>query len=348
MSGYRMVFWFSGDIYGGSAGPNSTDETSLTAYLNEGGRLFLSSQDYLYDMGLTTFGSTYLGIGSYSDDSGNATAKVGVVGDPIGNGLGSLSLTYPSGFSDYGDIVTAGAGASQAFKSSSNVNLDVDKASGEWKTVFFGTDWAPIYNNNAANGITVLQRIVDWFGGCCGAANILSVTADITYCEVTFGAQLAGTPPFTYDWDFGAFGASADPTPTVDYGVDGTFPYTLTVSNCSDASSDMVTGTVTVDCCDGVTDAGFSWAPGQPLAGEEVVFTGVASGTVPIMFDWAFGDGTTGQGVVVTHTYTFSDTYTVVMTATNDCGVGVVDHEVVVVQLPQRYYIYLPIVVREP
>jgi hypothetical protein len=166
LSGYKMVFWYSGDAFGSTAGPNSTDEANLTQYLNNGGRLFLSSQDYLYDWGLTTFGSTYLGIGSYTDDSGNATAKVGVAGDPIGGGLGPYTLTYPASFTDYGDIVTAGTGASQAFRSSTNVNLDVDKASGTWKTVFFGTDWVPIYNNNAANGITVLQRIVDWFGGC--------------------------------------------------------------------------------------------------------------------------------------------------------------------------------------
>jgi len=165
--GYKMVFWFSGDAYGSTAGPNATDEANLTAYLGAGGRLFLSSQDYLYDWGLTTFGQNYLGIATYSDDVGDATGQIGIAGDPIGDSLGPFSLTYPSGFSDYGDIVNAGAGASVAFKATNNSNnLDVDKASGDWKTVFFGTDWVAVYNNNSANGITVLQRIVDWFGGC--------------------------------------------------------------------------------------------------------------------------------------------------------------------------------------
>jgi len=167
LQGYKMVFWFSGDKYGDSAGPNSTDEANLTSYLNDGGRLFLSSQDYLYDFGLTPFGSNYLGIGSFTSDSGDATSIIGLAGDPIGDGLGPFSLTYPSGFTDYGDIVNPGAGASAAFKANNNANkLDVDRAGGEWKTVFFGTDWAPIYNNNAANGKLVLQRVIDWFGGC--------------------------------------------------------------------------------------------------------------------------------------------------------------------------------------
>ena len=251
LSGYNMVFWFSGDLWGGTAGPSSTDETNLAAYLDAGGNLFLSSQDYLYDVGLTTFGSTYLGIGSYSDDSGNATAKVGVAGDPIGNGLGPFSLTYPAGFSDYGDVVTAGAGASQAFKSSSGVNLDVDKAGGAWKTVFFGTDWVPIYNNNAANGITVLQRIVDWFGGCEPPCNPPS-GADFTWTPATpylgqvvsFSGNAAGTAPISYAWTFGDGDTGAGQAPTHTYTTPGTYVVTMTASNA--CGSQAVQHSITV------------------------------------------------------------------------------------------------------
>jgi len=167
LQGYRMVFWFSGDTYGGTSGPNSIDETDLAAYLDAGGNLFLSAQDYLYDrQGVTPFGQTYLGIGSYSEDAGNAGSITGVTGDPVGNGLGPFPMTYPSGFTDYGDSVTAGNGGSQAFRSQSSVNLDVDKTNGTWHTLFFGTDWVPVANNNAANGRAVLQSAINWFGGC--------------------------------------------------------------------------------------------------------------------------------------------------------------------------------------
>ncbi|MBN1135941.1 MAG: S8 family serine peptidase, partial [Anaerolineae bacterium] len=426
--GYKMVFWFSGDTYGGTAGPNGADETDLAAYLDAGGRLFLSSQDYLYDMGLTTFGSTYLGIGSYTNDSGNAAAKVGVAGDPIGDGLGPFSLTYPSGFSDFGDIVTAGAGASQAFRSSSSVNLDVDKASGLWKTVFFGTDWVPIYNNNAANGVAVLQRIVDFFGGCgceavhdadfvweppdpaagepvrfdgtaagdapigfawdfgdgssgtgatvthtftyaydhtvtmtatnacgqdvvshtlyleCLPVEILDVTVEVSGCIAALSAELGGTPHYSYTWDFSAFGVSTDESPIVDFGLSGTYPYTLTVANCGGACSDTVTGTVTVECCEEVYNPSFTWEPVTPLEDQEVTFTGVASGTPPITFTWDYGDGTFGAGQMVTHTYAAGGVYTVVMTATNCAGSTATDTHAIVVR--SKTYIYLPIVVR--
>lgn len=170
MAGYRHVFWFSGDQYSSGtpkAGPSAADEAALAAYLQGGGRLFLSSQDYLYDRGLTSFAQTFLGVAGYTNDQGDATQMVGMAGDPIGGGLGPYPLAYPPGFTDYGDILYVGPGASVAFRSSANGNqLVLDKDGGSWRTVFFGTSWVPIYYANAANGRQVLERVLEWFGGC--------------------------------------------------------------------------------------------------------------------------------------------------------------------------------------
>ena len=433
LAGYAIVIWFSGDTYGGTAGPNSSDESNLASYLDDGGHLFLSSQDYLYDQDLTPFGQTYLGIGSYTNDSGNATTKYGVSGDPIGGGLGPYALTYPSGFSDYGDIVNAASGASVAFRSASSGGngLDIDKDGGDWQTVFFGTDWVPIYNNNAANGRQVLDRILTWFGGCpvcepptaaaftwtpldpvagevitftatasgtapflfqwafgdggagvgsptgytyaaagdytvtltatnacgsdqdsalisvaeppCGPVQIVTVTTDIAGCQVTFGADFAGTPPYTWEWDFGAFGTSTETNPLVDFGASGTYPYTLTAAN--DCGADLWAAEVTVECavCDPVEIVTVTTA----IAGCEVTFGAAFTGTAPYTWAWDFGALGTSTATNPLVAFGASGTYPYTLTAENDCGEDLWTDTVTVDCAPPTVWkIYLPLVSR--
>ncbi len=438
LQGYSIVIWFSGDKYGGSAGPNAADEANLAAYLDGGGRLFLSSQDYLYDFGLTGFGQTYLGIGSYTNDGGNATTKYGVAGDPIGDGLGPYPLSYPSGFTDYGDIVNAGAGASVAFRSQAGGgnNLDVDKDGGAWKTLFFGTDWVPIYNANAANGAQVLQRIIDWFGGwecppasevsftwqppdpvagqevtftgtatgtppllfrwdlgdgstatgpqvvhtfagpgdytvtltatnACGSdttgevvtvlpapcepVQILEVLTATAGCVVTFSAGLAGDPPFVYGWDFGPFGSSSEPAPAVDLGQSGTYPYTLTVTNCDGASVDTFSGQVTVECpvaCEPVSILTVT----HEVSGCAVTFGADLTGALPFTFSWDFGVVGGSADPSPTVDFGLGGAYPYTLTVWNCGGLysDTVTGTVVVECAPvERFYIYLPLLLRE-
>lgn len=175
MAGYDVVIWFSGDndAYGG---PTTADETALGAFLEGGGSLFLSSQDYLHKMGLTNFSRNYLGVASYQWPVGHASTAYGVPGDPIGGGLGPYPLLAPSQFLDYGLAVNPAAGAFVAFRSaaSGGNNLDVDKDGGNWKTVHFGTEWALIQNASATNGQAVMQRILNWFGGSQTGAPVFS------------------------------------------------------------------------------------------------------------------------------------------------------------------------------
>jgi serine protease AprX len=212
--GYKMVLWFSGDKSGDSAGPNATDETNLAAYLDAGGNLFLSSQDYLADFGLTSFGQDYLGIAAFEDNEGDATTKYGMPGDPIGSGLGPYPLSYPDQFTNNrGDLIYASPGTSIAFRNSTGGNiLDIDKESGNWKTVFFGTSWVLVNDYSTANGTQLLGRIVEWFGGCepqidlsktvgtdpntCATTDNIAVSAgsEVTYC---YQATNIGTLTFT-------------------------------------------------------------------------------------------------------------------------------------------------------
>ena len=165
MQGYPVIIWFSGDDFGvGSddAGPNATDEANLGAYLDAGGALFLSSQDYLYDMGLTSFGRNYLHVGSFVSDEGH-TVMTGIAGDPIGDGRGPYTLNYPlSNYSDdvHGDGAT---GSSEAFLGNQeNMPTAVDYDSGTFRTVFFGWPWEALQNADSTAGTELLEVILDW------------------------------------------------------------------------------------------------------------------------------------------------------------------------------------------
>ena len=86
--------------------------------------------------------------------------------------------------------------------------------------------------------------------------------------------------------------------------------------------------------CEPVHDAIFSRTPLTPTVGQLVTFTASASGTAPISFTWAMGDGVTKTGAIVTHAYAATGTYTVLLTATNDCGQDVATRTLTVVCTP--------------
>lgn len=173
MAGHRIVIWWSGDKFGSPsdpwAGPNTTDEAELTTYLNSGGHLFLDSQDYLFDMGLTAFGMTQLGIASYSnDDNSFANSILGEPSDPIGGAYPNLPVSSPPGFSSFYDIVNPDATARIAFRSGDGANpgtpTNIYKVDG--RTVFFTTAWTSVYHANPANGQALLGTILAFLGGC--------------------------------------------------------------------------------------------------------------------------------------------------------------------------------------
>ena len=62
----------------------------MDAYLDGGGNFFLSSQDYLYEFGLTPFGQNYLHIASFSSDVGDADFDRRCTGQNCGEWIGTI------------------------------------------------------------------------------------------------------------------------------------------------------------------------------------------------------------------------------------------------------------------
>ncbi len=108
---YDAIVWFSGDEFGGAAGPGAAGEAALATYLDAGGCFFISAQDYRYDRGLTAFMQNYLGAQSVTNDAGDYTSVTGQ--GSLYGGFGPSPLTYP--FTDYSDIIAPNATAESAW-----------------------------------------------------------------------------------------------------------------------------------------------------------------------------------------------------------------------------------------
>ncbi|HSP06451.1 MAG TPA: hypothetical protein VLR94_04700, partial [Acidobacteriota bacterium] len=137
LSQYDMVVWISGDAFGGPAaplaGPSESAETSLSIYLNNGGCLFLSSQQYFFDRGsvVNPFMTNYLGVSSMI----NNVSQTSVAGAGIFAGIGSFPLSFPSGFLNRTDRVVPRPEAQIAF-SGSNGSAAISKDAGNYRTIF--------------------------------------------------------------------------------------------------------------------------------------------------------------------------------------------------------------------
>ncbi|MFH1336864.1 MAG: C25 family cysteine peptidase [Candidatus Zixiibacteriota bacterium] len=187
---YTAVIWNTGPDYGTISNPKTltaTDQSRLMTYLNNGGNLFLSSQDVLLDNNPNTFITDYLHVVGHTDDVGE-TAVAGVGGDTISDGMG-FSLTPP--FYNFSDYIVPGSGAAGIFTASvkgstvprEGVQLDSYTQAGKglvdygalrypesgtstYKVVFLAFPFEGVPQSGAEpdNSYTLMRRIIGWFG----------------------------------------------------------------------------------------------------------------------------------------------------------------------------------------
>ena len=167
LSGYKNVIWFTGYPFSDSF--TGSNETAVGSYLDAGGNFFLSSQDYLYEMGITTFGQNYLHILSFTSD----VAQTTVTGQNVFSGLGPYSLSYP--FTNYSDIVTPDGQGQVAFTGNQG-NAAVSYDGADFNTVFFGYPFEAI--PALADRSSVMGTAVEFFGGCVTAPAVSLSLAD--------------------------------------------------------------------------------------------------------------------------------------------------------------------------
>jgi hypothetical protein len=190
---YKAVVWTTGADFGSMGDPSTLtleDQANLQNYLDQGGKLFLSSQDLLFDNDLNDFIVGYLHVANHTDDQG-INSVAGVSGDTITNGM-AISLSYP--FSNLSDYIVPGAGATGIFYSTGKnspssrshggslalLNSQLGSpdqtnycalrypatGSADYQVVFFTFSFEAIPQIGADpnNAKTVMGRIMNWFG----------------------------------------------------------------------------------------------------------------------------------------------------------------------------------------
>ncbi len=130
------------------------------------------------------------------------------------------------------------------------------------------------------------------------------------------GIAHGGLAPFTYRWDFGDGGTATGASPSHTYTQLGTFTATVTVEDTLNQTS---LSTVSVQVVPPLAVA--ANAAVVRVAPATVSFTpSVTGGLGPYNLSWTFGDGGSGTGATVSHTYLSPGIYTARVTVMDALG----------------------------
>ncbi len=156
---------------------DAADRTSISTYLNSGGKLFLSGQDVAWDLGdptgpefvassgaSKTFLETYLKAKYVDDDALHGTLQ-GVASDTIGNGL-TIVRNQPGRAStnQYPDVIDTTGGSVYSFKYSGGSFVGRGGAilfSKNYKLAFFGFGGFESITDSTKR-VEVMERMLKW------------------------------------------------------------------------------------------------------------------------------------------------------------------------------------------
>ncbi len=185
MGAFESVIWLTGNDYTTTLG--TADIAELSAYLDGGGRLFITGQDIGYDIYTNPFYANYLHA-QYVQDDVNLGGVIGVPTSSVGygftfdikGGTGANNQAYPSEINPiapataafvYNPVVPAAAAtanevvksgvSTNAITSSGTAGLTFDN--GTYKLVYFAFGFEAVAD--AATRTALMDRILDWLQG---------------------------------------------------------------------------------------------------------------------------------------------------------------------------------------
>src|SRR5438874_9937283 len=145
------------------------------------------------------------------------------------------------------------------------------------------------------------------------------------------GSASGGVSPYSYSWSFGDGGTASRSSVSHTFQSAGTYTVALTI-NDSAGQTAKSSQTIMVNVR---PSASISYSPSNPVILAPVTFTAsVTGGTQPYTYSWDFGDGTTGSGSSVSHSYLLPGTCTVTLTVTDANGMKATASVTITVALP--------------
>ena len=172
------------------------------------------------------------------------------------------------------------------------------------------------------------------------AAPVASFTALCNGATCAFDASASVDPDgaiTAYVWDFGDGQRGYSPMLTHTYATTGTFTVRLLVWDDSGVGSVGLDQTnVTVLAVNVSPVASFSSLCPAVTCTFDASGSSDPDGTIT-SYAWNFGDGTTGSGVTVSHTYGTGGTYAVTLTVTDNAGTSATRAQSVTVVLPEMH-----------
>ncbi len=137
----------------------------------------------------------------------------------------------------------------------------------------------------------------------------------------------ANSSSFSWQFPGGSPASSSAQNPSTTYSTAGTYTVTLTATNS--AGSSTATQTITVNA---LPTAGFNFS----VSGTTANFTNSSANAASYL--WNFGDGSTSTLTNPSHTYAGDGSYTVTLSAMNNCDTVVSTQTVVIVTPPSASF----------
>ena len=156
LNAYEFVLWYTG--YDWFRPVTAAEAQALTAYLRQGGRLFLTSQDFLYYHGGEELARHYLGVVDYQE---SLTPTVLYAGDQtvLGDDGKPLTLQYP--FRNFGDGLMPSEHSRAFLWHDQGMAAGTATAGAGWRSVFWGF---PAEALPASERAYLLDRAIGWLG----------------------------------------------------------------------------------------------------------------------------------------------------------------------------------------